>query len=58
MITPKKLVKEKALQKLLAVMDRVHEANEGVSEEDIVRYATQAIHHLITLSSRSDMVPD
>lgn len=45
-ITPKKLVKEKALQKLLAVMDRVHEANEGVSEEEIVRYATQAIVEL------------
>lgn len=45
-ITPKKLVKEKALQKLLAVMDRVHDENEEVSEEEVINYATQAIAEL------------
>ena len=34
-ITPKKLVKEKALKKLKAVMDRVHEQNKGFSEEEV-----------------------
>ena len=33
-ITPKRLVKEKALRELLAVMDSVHQKNEGVSEEE------------------------
>ena len=45
-ITPKKLVKEKALQKLLAVMDSVHGENEGVNEEEVINYATQAIAEL------------
>lgn len=45
-ITPKKLVKQEVLQKLLAVMDRVHQKNEGVSEEEVVKYATQAIAQL------------
>ena len=41
-----KLVKEKALRKLLVVMDRVHEKNKGVSEEEVAKYATQAIAQL------------
>lgn len=45
LITPKKLG-DKAFQKVLAVMDRVNEKNKGVSEETVVKYATQAIAEL------------
>ena len=45
-ITPKRLAGDRAFQKVLAVMDRVHEKNKGVSEETVVKYATQAIAEL------------
>ena len=45
LITPKKLG-DKAFQNVLAVMDRVNEKNKGVSEETVVKYATQAIAEL------------
>lgn len=45
LITPKKLG-GKAFQKVLAVMDRVNKKNKGVSEEIVVKYATQAIAEL------------
>ena len=37
MITPKKSVKDKALQELRAVWKEVHAKNKGVSEEEVVR---------------------
>ena len=46
MITPKRLAGNRAFQKVLAVMDRVHKKNKGVSEETVVKYATQAIVEL------------
>lgn len=46
MITPKRLAGNRAFQKVLAVMDRVHEKNKGVSEETVVKYAAQAIAEL------------
>lgn len=45
-ITPKKLVEDKALQELRAVLKDVHAKNKGASEEEVVRYATQAISEL------------
>lgn len=42
-ITPKRLVEDKALQELKIVLKEVHEKNKGVSEEEVVKYATQAI---------------
>ena len=45
-ITPKKLVEDKALQELSAVLKDVHAKNKGASEEEVVRYATQAISEL------------
>lgn len=45
-ITPKSLVEDKALQELKAVLKEVHAKNKGVSEEEVVRYATQAIAEL------------
>ena len=42
----KRWVRGRAFQKVLAVMDRVHEKNKGVSEETVVKYATQAIAEL------------
>ena len=45
LIAPKKLG-GKAFQKVLAVMDRVNEKNKSVSEETVVKYATQAIAEL------------
>ena len=35
MIAPKILVRGRAFQKVLAVMDRVHKKNKGVSEETV-----------------------
>ena len=46
MIAPKILVRGRAFQKVLAVMDRVHKKNKGVSEETVVKYVTQAIAEL------------
>ena len=45
-ITPKKLVKEEALKKLLAVMDRVHKLTEPFSEEEVIEDVIQAIASL------------
>ncbi len=45
-ITPKRLVEDKALQGLKAVLKEVHEKNKGVSEEEVVKYAKQAITEL------------
>ncbi|RKU34658.1 hypothetical protein C6496_19485 [Candidatus Poribacteria bacterium] len=42
----KRLVRGRAFQKVLAVMGRVNEKNKGVSEETVVKYATQAIAEL------------
>ncbi len=46
LITPKILIGDRAFQKVLTVMDRVHEKNRDVSEETVVKYATQAIAEL------------
>ena len=46
MIALKILIRSKGFQKVWAVMDRVHEKNRDVSEETIVKYATQAIAEL------------
>ena len=45
-ITPKKQVEDKALKELKAVLDEVHRKNKGVSEEEVVKYAMQAIAEL------------
>lgn len=45
-ITPKKLVEDKALRELKAVLAEVHSQNPDVSEEDVVNYARQAIAEL------------
>jgi AbrB family looped-hinge helix DNA binding protein len=45
-ITPKKLVKEEALKKLIAVMERVHEQNKGFSEEEGAQDVLKAIAEL------------
>ena len=45
-ITPKRLVEDKALQELKAILDKVHAKNKGVSEEEVVKHATQAIAEL------------
>jgi AbrB family looped-hinge helix DNA binding protein len=45
-ITPKRLAGDKALQELKAVLKEVHDKNKGVSEEEAVKYATQAIAEL------------
>ena len=42
-LTPKRLIEDKALQELKAVLDEVHAKNKGVSEEEIVKYVTQAV---------------
>ena len=46
LITPRRLGGGRAFQKVLAVMDRVHEKNKGVNEEEVVKSATQAIAEL------------
>ena len=46
LITPKKSAGGRAFQKVLAVIDRVHKKNKGVSEDTVVKYATQAIAEL------------
>ena len=45
-ITPKRLVEDKALKELRAVLAEVHAKNKGVTEEEVVKYATQAIAEL------------
>lgn len=45
-ITPKKLVEDRALKELKAILKEVHAGNKGVSEEEVVKYAAQAIAEL------------
>jgi len=45
-ITPKRLVKDKAWRELMEVMDRVHQKNEGVTEEQVTRDVLKAIAEL------------
>lgn len=45
-ITPKRLVEDKALKELRVILKTVHDKNKGVSEEEAVKYATQAIAEL------------
>ncbi len=45
-ITPKKLVKDKAWRELFEVMERVHKMNEGVSEEEVTQDVLKAIAEL------------
>ena len=45
-ITPKKQVEDKAWEELLAVMDRVHNMNKGVSQEQVIQDVLQAIAEL------------
>jgi len=45
-ITPKRLVKDKALEELFALMDRVHERNKGFSEEEVTQDVIKAIAEL------------
>ena len=45
-ITPKRLVKDKALEELFALMDRVHERNKGFSEEEVTQDVLKAIAEL------------
>ena len=42
-ITPKKSTKEKDWSKLFSVMDKVHQQNKGVREEDVIRDVEQAV---------------
>ena len=45
-ITPKKLVEKPAHSRLAALLEEVHSQNEGVTEEEVVKYATEAIAEL------------
>jgi len=45
-ITPKRLVKDKAWRELMEVMDRVHQKNKGVTEEQVTRDVLKAIAEL------------
>ena len=45
-ITPKKLLEDRALKELKAVLAEVHQKNKGVTEEEVVKYAMQAITEL------------
>lgn len=45
-ITPKKLVDRKKHRELFALLDEVHAQNEGVMEEEVVKYATEAVAEL------------
>lgn len=45
-ITPKRLVKDRAYRELLKVMDRVHQRNKGVSEEQVTQDVMKAIAEL------------
>ncbi|MBI1925876.1 AbrB/MazE/SpoVT family DNA-binding domain-containing protein [Candidatus Poribacteria bacterium] len=43
---PKKLVKNKALQELMELLDRVHERNKDFSEEEVTQDVLEAIADL------------
>ena len=45
-ITPKRLVNDKALKELLSVMDSVHQKNKGVSEEEVMQDVLKAVAEL------------
>ena len=45
-ITPKRLVNDKALKELLAVMDSVHQKNRRVSEEEAMQDVLEAVSEL------------
>jgi len=45
-IVPKRLVKDKAWRELLEVMDRVHQKNRGLSEEEVTQDVLKAIAEL------------
>lgn len=45
-ITPKRLVKDRVWRELLEVMDRVHQKNNGVSEEEVTQDVLKAIAEL------------
>lgn len=45
-ITPKKLVKDRALQDLKALLDKVHSQNKGFTEEEVVADVQRAIAEL------------
>jgi AbrB family looped-hinge helix DNA binding protein len=45
-ITPKKLVKDKAFQELMALLDKVHKRNKGFSEEEVKQDVLRAIAEL------------
>ena len=45
-ITPMKLTREQALKELFEIMDKVHEKNKGVPEEQVARDALKAIAEL------------
>ena len=45
-ITPKRSTKEESLQKLKAVMSRVHEQNKGFSEKEVTEDVLKAVTEL------------
>lgn len=45
-ITPKRLIQKQAFQKLVALLDQVHQQNKGVSEEQVTRDVLEAIAEL------------
>ena len=45
-ITPKRLVRDRAWRELLEVMDRVHKKNKGVGEEQVTKDVLKAIAEL------------
>jgi len=45
-ITPKKLVRDKAFQELMALLDKVHKRNKGLGEEEVTQDVLKAIAEL------------
>lgn len=45
-VTPRRVIRNKAWEGLLAVMDKVHTQNSGVSEEEVVKEALKAVKEL------------
>lgn len=45
-ITPKKLIRQKAWQRLSALLDEVHQQNKGVSEKQVSRDVLKAVVEL------------
>ena len=45
-ITPRKLVKSEAWEKLLQIMKSVHEQNTGISEEEVYQDVERAVAEL------------